>query len=139
VAPTATATLDARLLPDTDDQAFLEQVQAAVGPGVSIEVVLRAPAQQAAPVDNRDYRTLHRLLESSAPVVPAFILGTTDSRYFRERGIPAYGFWPFVLDGDDNRGIHGKDEAIPVDKFLAGVDLMRRVVRELVQRDEEPR
>jgi acetylornithine deacetylase/succinyl-diaminopimelate desuccinylase-like protein len=64
-------------------------------------------------------------------VVPAFILGTTDSRYFREHGIPAYGFWPFLLDGEDNRGIHGKDEAIPVDEFRAGVARMQSAVRAL--------
>jgi acetylornithine deacetylase/succinyl-diaminopimelate desuccinylase-like protein len=138
VAPSAIATLDARLLPDTDEQAFLDRVRAAVGPGISVEVVLRAPVQIASPVDHDDYRVIQRLLEPSAPVVPAFILGTTDSRYFRERGVPAYGFWPFVLDGDDNRGIHGKDEAIPVDKFLAGVELMRRAVRGLAYRSEEP-
>jgi acetylornithine deacetylase/succinyl-diaminopimelate desuccinylase-like protein len=139
VAPSATATLDARLLPDTDEQAFLERLRGALGPGVEVEVVLRAPAQRASPVDNEDYRALVGLLEPSAPVVPAFILGTTDSRYFRERGIPAYGFWPFVLDGEDNRGIHGRDEAIPVSKFLSGVELMRSAVVELALRREEPR
>ena len=32
-----------------------------------------------------------------------------------------------------------EDEAIPVDKFLAGVELMRRAVRELASSDERPR
>ena len=32
---------------------------------------------------------------------PSFIAGVTDARYFRERGIPAYGFSPFALSPGD--------------------------------------
>ena len=45
---------------------------------------------------------LEKTLGPEAPLVPSFITGTTDSRYFRERGIPAYGFSPFVLAGGPN-------------------------------------
>ena len=61
-------------------------------------------------------------------MVPAFIPGFTDSRFFRERGIPAYGVSPFELAGDDSRGIHGPDERIPLAELDRGVERMRRVV-----------
>jgi acetylornithine deacetylase/succinyl-diaminopimelate desuccinylase-like protein len=63
-----------------------------------------------------------------AEVVPVFIAGFTDSRFFRERGIPAYGVSPFVLDGEVLRGIHGADERIPLAELEAGVERMRRIV-----------
>ena len=61
--------------------------------------------------------------------MPSLITGTTDSRYFRERGIPAYGFSPFILSGEEARGIHGADESIPLRKFHQGLAVMQRVVR----------
>jgi acetylornithine deacetylase/succinyl-diaminopimelate desuccinylase-like protein len=68
------------------------------------------------------------VLAREAPVIPAFISGFTDARYFRERGIPAYGVSPFVLDPEVLSGIHGVDERIPLAEFEAGVERMRRIV-----------
>lgn len=56
------------------------------------------------------------------------ISGFTDSRFFRERRIPAYGVTPFALAGEDLQGIHGPDERIPLDELDRGVERMRRVV-----------
>jgi len=66
--------------------------------------------------------------QGGAAIVPAFISGFTDSRYFRARGIPAYGLMPFALDGDDLRTIHGPDERIPIAELDRGVERMRRIV-----------
>ncbi|HSF41515.1 MAG TPA: hypothetical protein VLT87_17075, partial [Thermoanaerobaculia bacterium] len=63
-----------------------------------------------------------------APVVPAFIAGFTDSRFFRERGIAAYGVNPVALSGEDSRGIHNPDERIPLAAFDRGVERTRRIV-----------
>jgi len=62
------------------------------------------------------------------PVVPIFISGTTDSRFFRQRGIAAYGFSPFAINSEDLGGIHAADEYLPVDAFLRGIEMMRRVL-----------
>ena len=62
-------------------------------------------------------------------MVPTFIPGTTDSRFFRQRGIPAYGFSPFTVNAQDLRGIHARDESLPIPAFLRGVETMRRLLR----------
>jgi acetylornithine deacetylase/succinyl-diaminopimelate desuccinylase-like protein len=54
--------------------------------------------------------------------------GFTDSRFFRERGIAAYGVSPFALEGADSAGIHGADERIPLAAFDRGVERLRRIV-----------
>ena len=64
-------------------------------------------------------------------MVPTFIAGFTDSRYFREHGVPAYGISPFALDGEEQRGIHAPDESIPLAEFDRGVERMRRIVAAL--------
>ena len=76
----------------------------------------------------RVYAAMTAALGRQAPVVPAMISGFTDSRYFRERGIAAYGLSPFVLDGDDQRGIHSTDERIPVAELDRGVERTRQLL-----------
>lgn len=136
VAPgSASALIDVRLLPDTDSEAFLADVRERLGKDVDVEVLLESPESPPSPTDDPLYRCLEgALLPEGSPVVPAFIPGVTDSRYFRERGIPAYGFSPFIIDSFDLMGIHGADEKIPVERFLEGVERMVRVVRACVTR-----
>jgi acetylornithine deacetylase/succinyl-diaminopimelate desuccinylase-like protein len=124
----AVAEVDVRLLPDTDAEGYLGEVRRALGAGVQVEVVLTSPPAPASPVDHPIYRAVARVLDETAPVVPAFIPGFTDSRYFRERGVPAYGVSPFFLEPQTFLGIHGIDESIPLDELDRGIERMRRIV-----------
>jgi acetylornithine deacetylase/succinyl-diaminopimelate desuccinylase-like protein len=130
----ASALLDVRLLPDTPVEAVLKRIRQSIGKNPAIEVLLSSPPTPPSSTATDVYRALERVLGAQAPLVPSFITGTTDSRYFRERGIPAYGFSPFVLSGDEVRGIHGPDESIPLHRFDEGLETMKRVVRGAVTR-----
>lgn len=125
----ASALVDVRMLPDTDGEELLARIRGALGDRVRAEVLLTAPPASPSPTDTELFRTAREVLGGEAQVVPAFIPGFTDSRYFRERGIPAYGFSPFALDGEVLRGIHGPDEHIPVAELERGVERMKRLVR----------
>ncbi len=127
-ASDVSAAVDIRLLPDTDSDAYLARVREALGPQLQVEVTLTAPEAPASPLDHPLFQAFEEALGVRAPVVPLFISGTTDSRYFRQRGIPAYGFSPFTLDAPELRGIHAADERIPADDFLRGVEAVRRVL-----------
>ena len=136
VAPAeAVALIDARLLPDTDVEVFRRRVDTVLGSGIHVEELLRSGASPASSVESDVYRTLERVLGVRAPVAPAMIAGATDSRFFRRRGVDAYGFSPFALSSADAGGIHGVDERIPVDDFLRGCEMMKRVVGALVRGD----
>ena len=89
---------------------------------------MTSPPASPSPARGRLYGALHRVLAADAPVVPTFVPGFTDSRFFRERGIPAYGVTTFAVSGEDLRGIHGMDERIPLAELDRGVERMRRVV-----------
>jgi acetylornithine deacetylase/succinyl-diaminopimelate desuccinylase-like protein len=128
VAPVARARVDGRLLPDTDDAALLAEIRQLLGADLEVDVVLRADPVPPSPTDHPVWRALEEVLAVRAPLVPTFLPGTTDSRYFRARGIAAYGFSPFAIDATDLGGIHGVDESIPVDEFLRGIETMRRVL-----------
>lgn len=123
------ALIDIRLLPDTEVEEMLAVLRESFGPTATIKTLLSSPITPSSPLDTEIFRAMERTLGSEAPLVPTLITGTTDSRYFRERGIPAYGFSPFVLSGEEVRGIHGPDESIPLRKFNQGLGIMRRVVQ----------
>ena len=128
VSPTARASIDIRLLPDTDAEAFLESVRETLGSRLDVEVVLTSPPVDASPADHPLFLALEDALGVRAPVVPMMMTGITDSRYFRQRGIPAYGFSPFSLDRGDVRGIHAPNESMSAEEFLRGIETLRRVI-----------
>jgi len=132
IPDSAQARVDIRLLPDTDMAAFLAEVERLLGKEIEVKVLLSAPPAAPSPASGRFYDSLKRILGPEGPVVPALIPGITDSRYFRERGIPAYGISPFKIGGEDSRGIHGPDERIPLAEIDRGVERMRRILRSYV-------
>ncbi|HXT20798.1 MAG TPA: M20/M25/M40 family metallo-hydrolase, partial [Thermoanaerobaculia bacterium] len=129
VPPRAIARIDARLLPDSDGEAFLAELRQALGNEVEVRVLLTSPPAPGSPVDTSLHRTLASVLGREAPLVPFFSPGFTDSRLFRQRGIAAYGFSPFAIEPQDLLGIHGADERIPLRELDRGVERMRAVVR----------
>jgi acetylornithine deacetylase/succinyl-diaminopimelate desuccinylase-like protein len=128
IADEATARLDVRLLPDTDAGAFLAEVRRVLGPEIEVEVLLSSAPAPPSPTDHPAYRAAAAVLGAEAAVAPAFIAGFTDSRYFRERGMAAYGLSPFALEGEVLGGIHGPDERIPVAELERGIARMERIV-----------
>jgi acetylornithine deacetylase/succinyl-diaminopimelate desuccinylase-like protein len=122
------AQLDIRLLPDTDAAAFLASVKSRLGQGFEVKVLVTSPPSPPSPASGRLYGAMERVLRPDGPVVPTFIAGFTDSRFFRERGIPAYGLSPFRLSPDDSKGIHSTDEHIPLAEIDRGVERLRKIL-----------
>ena len=128
IPETGSARLDIRLLPDTDETAFLANVRRLLGNGFRVDVLLSSPTATSSPASGRLYDALRRALSPEAPVVPTFIPGITDSRFFRARGIPSYGVSPFKVAPGDSRGIHGPDERIAVVELDRGAKRMRQIL-----------
>ncbi|HYG64830.1 MAG TPA: M20/M25/M40 family metallo-hydrolase [Thermoanaerobaculia bacterium] len=125
----AAASIDIRMLPDTDGDELLETIRRTLGNGFRVRVLVTSPSADPSPASGRFYDAVQRTLaETDAPVVPALVSGFTDSRFFRERGIPAYGLSPFALGPDDLRGIHNPDERIPLAELDLGRERMIRIV-----------
>ncbi|HEY6894927.1 MAG TPA: hypothetical protein VI258_12210, partial [Rhodanobacteraceae bacterium] len=61
-------------------------------------------------------------------VAPFVSAGTSDSRWFRARGIAAYGIAPFKVNYYDADTVHAADERIRAKFFDEGVGLMRKIV-----------
>lgn len=137
VPDVATADIDIRLIPGSDPAVLLAQIEQVVGSLAEVEVLLSGPPAPASPVDTELFASLSRVLAKSAPnskVGPMVTAGTTDSRYFRRRGIVAYGFSPFKINYYDGATVHGADERIRVRFFLEGVALTRQLVSDFCVR-----
>ena len=126
-----TADVDIRLLPDEKTDAMLENVKSAVGKDAEVEVLLAGEPVAESPTGNELYRDLVTTMQQSQPgsaVAPVVSAGTSDSRFFRARGVVAYGIAPFKVNYYDADTVHGSDERIRARFFTEGVRLTRKIV-----------
>lgn len=128
---TATADIDMRLLPDEATAPMLEKVRASLPKGDELQVLLAGEAVPDSSSDTELFRVLAGAMtkaERDSVVAPVVGAGTSDSRYFRARGIVAYGIAPFKVNYYDADTVHGIDERIRARFFAEGTRLMRTIV-----------
>ncbi len=130
----AEALLDIRLLPGQKVDEFIDFVrQALADDDIVIETIL---ASQGSVSDTRggEYLLLREAVASNFPgaiIPPSLLPGISDSRFFRERGVPAYGFCPLEIPMDHLKMIHGIDEKISAEGLARGCDIYADVVMRL--------
>jgi len=129
----AVAELDCRLLPDEQPEAMLKAIGEAAGNDIHVEVVLDAAPVPDSTSETDLFRVLTRAMQRDEPgsvVAPAVGAGTSDSRFFRARGIVAYGIAPFRVNYYDSDTVHGNNERIRARFFRQGVRLTRTIVHD---------
>ena len=132
----AFADVDIRLLPGTPPGDMLAAVTHAAGANATVDVLLAGEPAPDSPPTGEVYDVLARSFRAAAPgsaVAPIVSPGTTDSRFFRARGITAYGIAPFKVNYYDADTVHAANERIRARFFAEGVGLMRTIVRELCE------
>lgn len=131
----ASATLDCRLLPDVKVSTFLSELRQVLDDErVEIEVLNQYVGAES-PMDTRFVSVVSdviRELAEGAHIAPEMTSGFTDSRIFRLRGIPAYGFVPCLVPPEELAGVHGHNERISVENIRLGLQVLYEVVRRLV-------
>jgi acetylornithine deacetylase/succinyl-diaminopimelate desuccinylase-like protein len=130
----AEATVDCRLVSGYDPQRFIEELRAVIDdPRVTIETIFEA-STPASPTGTDLYTAIERAVagcSEDAVVLPSVSTGFTDSRVFRRRGIPAYGFIPILLEPDDAGRAHGNDERVSIESLRLGLRVLHATVREV--------
>lgn len=138
VIPTrAVAGIDIRLLPSTPPGPMLTRVQEAVGKNGQVEVLLSSHPVPESPASGELWDVMTRAMRAASPgstAGPMITPGTTDSRFFRARGVAAYGMMPFKVNYYDADGVHGANERIRARFFAEGVRLTRTIVRDFCAR-----
>jgi acetylornithine deacetylase/succinyl-diaminopimelate desuccinylase-like protein len=101
-----------------------------------IEILQTSPASES-PWDNPLYETFARVLndiDPKAKMIPTMLTGATDSRFFREKRVVAYGFQPMRPLANLSQylsRVHGHNERIPADDLLFGTQVLYRVLKEV--------
>ena len=131
---TAEAQLDIRLLPGQDVDSFMKMIKERLG-DTEIRFDLIGSTE---PTESRwgtqDYALIEEVLQEEFPgciVAPSLLFTASDSRFFRDKGIPAYGICPVLVSLEDINMIHGIDEKISVENVIKGTEVYTKIIRRL--------
>jgi acetylornithine deacetylase/succinyl-diaminopimelate desuccinylase-like protein len=127
---TARAEIDVRLLPgDNPQEVEGDLIKALDDKSLRLETILNFPATSSTR-NSQLMNALSRLAQGDdARVVPAMALASTDSHYFREKGLIGYGFIPIEQNVAAEEIINRANEHIPVKELGAGIYRMAQLLK----------
>jgi acetylornithine deacetylase/succinyl-diaminopimelate desuccinylase-like protein len=131
IPSSASAELDCRLLPGDSARTLVRAIHRAIADNnVRIDTILNFPAISS-PEKSPLMSAIEKLAKENGKdeVVPTMIAGFTDSHYFRQLGIVAYGFIPVEISPDEERTVHGVNERMPVSELRHGIERMVELLK----------
>ncbi len=131
----AEAKLDIRLLPDESPAAILADLKSIINdPNITIVAEETPIPQVTAPTNTPFYQALTQTLQTLGPpglALPYLTPGATDSRFFRQAGMKAYGFMPMLLDSHELNRIHAIDERVSLANLRWGIQFVFETLQKL--------
>lgn len=125
------------LLPEADLEEAWEELLPDGLAGFDHQVDVPHDPVASSPLDHPVFRTIDAYMAEILPEVthgPLFLPWVaTDARFFRQRGIPSYGYSPFWIVSSDTIKMKGVNERMAVPPFLEGVERYRQLIRRLAQ------
>ncbi len=124
------------LLPDTDlDTGWQQLIPGGLATfGYAYEVP-HEPVDPS-PMEHPVFQAIEAYMGEVLPQVshgPLFLPWVaTDARFFREQGIPSYGYSPFWILSSDTIKMKGRNERMAAPPFVEGVERYQELVRRLV-------
>lgn len=134
VIPTEShAYFDARLLPTESRERFFNKIRRLAGRDIEVTHIGSGVPEPSPSGYNTEYfKGVTRVIqEVNGPiqVLPFLTTGATDLRYFRNLGIPAYGFFPATLSKEEHMRMHGANERISIKSFGQALEGTQRIVK----------
>jgi acetylornithine deacetylase/succinyl-diaminopimelate desuccinylase-like protein len=127
------AYFDARLLPSETHERFFAKIKKLAGKDIVIERIgENIPTPGASRYNTLFFQGITEAIQSvkgNIPVLPFVTTGATDLRYFRNLGIPSYGFFPVTLTKEEHMRMHSKDERISLINIREGLEGSRAILK----------
>lgn len=130
----AEAKLDVRVLPGQDPEAFKSKIEAQLDDDELTVSFIACDRALASPFATPEFAAIEAVFASRYPdaiVAPFLVFGSTDSRFFREKGMISYGVCPVMLAMEDIQMIHGTDEKISEENMILGTEIYTEIVEKL--------
>lgn len=128
----AEAVLDCRLTPGTNVNEFIQKLHNMINDDrIQIEVIKRTDEVEKSTTSHKMLRVIEDVLKryiGASRVIPIVSPVGTDSKFFRERGIQSYGFFPILLEKSELALMHGINEKISLENFGLGIKIMADVI-----------
>ena len=138
-APEAFAIVNARLLPGTDPDEFVEQIRRFLGDedGISVEILERPQLPFPQPMDGKDelfaaISAAAQTLWPGAATVPGMSPASGDSEFLRRLGVITYGLGPAMNTDEETASAHTADEYISEKDYREQVEFFKEVVENFV-------
>jgi acetylornithine deacetylase/succinyl-diaminopimelate desuccinylase-like protein len=134
----AEANVNCRLFPGDTAEGARAALAAAIGdPSVEVSTSFeRRPPEPPSPLLPEVMEPIARITREmfgDIPIIPLMGTGATDSRYFRQIGIPAYGVSGLFSDPLVDARAHGRDERMRVQSFYEGEEFLYRLTKAVTQ------
>jgi acetylornithine deacetylase/succinyl-diaminopimelate desuccinylase-like protein len=130
----ASAELDCRLLPDVTSEEFIRYIKTLLNDPTLEVSILSWDKAGPSPAKSELFQAIKDVAATespSVPVVPLVVGWFTDSHWFRELGLTAYGFEPFDVDKKHLETVHGKNERVTLTAFRSGIHRMHDILLKL--------
>ncbi len=133
----AEATVDCRLLPEDSVADMIAKIEALLDdPDVTLEVLHRPSPVKPLPHDSPLFQAIISSVAAYVPeavTVPVLLTGGTDARYFRSRGVKAYGFEPMIRTVEEEKLLHSNNERIRLSEFYRGLRIYHHLLRSFLK------
>jgi carboxypeptidase PM20D1 len=137
VLPTkARALINSRVLPGDTVDGVLAHTRAAVTDGrvrvTKLERLISEPSMVSSS-ESRAFRLIEKTARQFFPnavVVPALVVGATDSRHYALSAENVYRFVPIKLRAEDLKRVHGADERAGIEDLGTAVRAYEQVLRD---------
>ena len=133
------AVIDCRLLPGQTIEDLRRTITETVGGADKVDIEpIQADQGSVSPQDTGLYEGIAETMTELDPgcgFVPYMVSGGTDSRFFRQKGIPAYGFLPLKPDlslSEMLSIVHGRNERISQANLLLATKFFYRLVKRML-------
>jgi len=135
IAQEIEALLDCRLLPETDPQAFIEDIRKTLqNPEIKLTILKETPSAPVSADDIyfRKFReSLEEVYEGSA-VLPVMTPAHSDNNFLRQKGVPVYGLTPVLLSREQLLSFHNSNEYITMQQLQDGTKVYEKLLYKLV-------
>ena len=133
----AEANINCRIYPDESAEQVRDALVKAIA-DTTVKVLIRtqrppSPPTALLPEVVQPVTRITRELFGNVPVIPVMSTGATDSRFFRQRGIPAFGVSGLFLDPTVDARAHGQDERMRIQSYYEGQEFLYRLTKALTQ------